>query len=346
MMTSLAAPFREPDGIVYHGMALAYALSAYVIGLIGIFAEPWVIRIPAVVLLCHGMVIAAYLIHECTHNTIFKSPDANAHLGRLLGWIAGSAYGTFEDIRFKHLRHHVDVDDIAWFDYLRLFERHPVVLRLTRCCEWLYIPAHELLMHGVMMISSFVIPERHGQRTRIVMVILIRCGIFLGVLWYFPGAALLYAAAYMLMLMILRFMDSVQHDYSYNLALYSAAPAPHRGDWDYEQEHTFSNPASISYQGLNWLTLNFGFHNAHHARPATPWYRLPALHRELFGDDPESVIPLTAQLRMFHRFRLARILERGGDVDYRPKPQGAEYLKAARAGVVYGGNAASFLTSF
>ena len=57
---------------------------------------------------------------------------------------------------------------------------------------------------------------------------------------------------------------------------------------------------------LNWLTLNFGFHNAHHARPTTPWYRLPALHFEMYGSDPKHVIPLAAQLRLFHRHRLAR----------------------------------------
>ncbi|MGH8222095.1 MAG: fatty acid desaturase, partial [Woeseiaceae bacterium] len=109
-----------------------------------------------------------------------------------------------------------------------------------------------------------------------------------------------------------------------------------------EQAHTFSNPQCFRFEIPNWLALNFGYHNAHHADTSTPWYRLPARHRELFGDDPENVIPLSAQLRIFHEQRVRRIVgNHQGD-----EPFGRDYLIAARRGQVYGGNAASFLTSF
>jgi omega-6 fatty acid desaturase (delta-12 desaturase) len=51
---------------------------------------------------------------------------------------------------------------------------------------------------------------------------------------------------------------------------------------------------SFRYELPNWLVLNFGYHNAHHAKPTAPWYRLPALHRELFGDDPTARYPAEA----------------------------------------------------
>jgi fatty acid desaturase len=54
----------------------------------------------------------------------------------------------------------------------------------------------------------------------------------------------------------------------------------HRGDRVYEQAHTFSNPLSLRHPWVNLFVLNFGYHNAHHAKPTTPWFRLPALHRE------------------------------------------------------------------
>jgi hypothetical protein len=73
-----------------------------------------------------------------------------------------------------------------------------------------------------------------------------------------------------------------------------------------------------------------------------PWYRLPAKHRELFGDDPATVIPLSAQLKIFHKQRVRRIV---GNHEG-PEPSGKEFLLAAQRGEVYGGNAASFLTSF
>ena len=159
---------------------------------------------------------------------------------------------------------------------------------------------------------------------------------------FFPRVALLYAAAYMLMLTVLRFMDSIQHDYGYTLTLFEPGSAPRRGDLAWEQEHTFSNPATFEDSVLNWLTLNFGFHNAHHSEMTTPWYRLPAKHRELFGDDPARIVPLAPQLRIFHRQRVNRIVgnHTGGE------PTGRAYLAAARKGEVYGGNAASFLTAF
>jgi hypothetical protein len=77
-----------------------------------------------------------------------------------------------------------------------------------------------------------------------------------------------------------------------------------------------------------------------------PWYRLPAYHRETFGADPGRVIPLSAQLEMYHRYRVQRVTHSGGDLDGLPTPREAEYLERARAARLYGGNAVSFLNSF
>lgn len=344
-MRSPRAAFRDPQGLVYHGVALAYALGAYGLGIAGLFhASPWVNGL-ATLLLAHGMTISAYLVHECAHNSVFRRNAPNARLGRFLCWVCGASYGTFEDIRGKHLRHHVDVDDIVWFDHERFFRDHPLCLRITRVLEWFYIPAQELIMHFILAFTSFVIPQRRDQRARNLAVIALRGGVYLATLWFFPKVALLYALAYMIMLTILRSMDSLQHDYDYNPILFSDEPPPRRGDRVFEQEHTFSNPLSFRYEWLNWLTLNFGYHNAHHARASVPWFRLPALHRELFGDDPSKVIPLWPQLVIFHKYRVQRISAVGRDEPVEA-PWGHAFLEAARAANVTGGNAASFLTSF
>jgi hypothetical protein len=74
-----------------------------------------------------------------------------------------------------------------------------------------------------------------------------------------------------------------------------------------------------------------------------PFFRLPQLHLELTGNDPQKVVPLRAQLKLYHRNRVARVHSPQPD-DY---PQGHEYLRIAQTGVgPIGGNAASFLTSF
>jgi omega-6 fatty acid desaturase (delta-12 desaturase) len=346
-MTMRVPALKYPDGLRYHGAAVAYALLAYGIGIAGLFSESWLVNLLATLLLAHGMTIAAYMLHECAHNTVFERTKANARLGRFLTWICGAAYGTYEDIRYKHFRHHVDVDDVVWFDYDRFFREHPVILRVTEALEWCYIPAHDLMMHLIMVFTSFIIPKRRGQRARNLRVIAVRGGMYVALLLVFPKVAILYAVAYMLMITILRFMDSLQHDYDYNLTLFTQTAGARNGDLVFEREHTFSNPHSLRYEHLNWLTLNFGFHNAHHEKMNTPWWRLPALHRELFGDDPEVVIPLGPQLAVFHRHRVTRVM--GGSADEgedAPEPWGREFLEAAREGRVTGGNAASFLTSF
>ena len=334
--------FNEPSGAAYHGGAVAYAVFGYALGLAGLFAESWLINLPATLLLAHAMIIAAYMVHECGHNTVFRKMKHNGYLGRGLSWICGAAYGRFEDIRFKHFRHHVDNADVVCFDYEDWFRRHLAALRITALLEWFYIPAHELVMHGVMVLTSFVIPERRDQRLRNVTVIVIRGGVFATALWWWPRVAVLYALAYLLMLIVLRFVDSLQHDYDYELTLFRKEPAARRDDTAWEQAHTFSVPLSLRYPLFNWLTLNFGYHNAHHAQPDVPWYRLPALHRELFGDDPGLVIPLWSQLRIYHRGRVKRIVKWSDSV---AQPKGADFLAAARSAQVYGGNAASFLTA-
>jgi len=342
MSFAIVEKLQERAGLRFYGGALFYALSGYVIGWAGLFSSNLLINLGAMLLLGHSMVIAAYLIHECGHNLIFKSIRDNAKLGRFLSWLCGSAYGTYEDIRYKHFRHHVDNDDVVWFDYERFFAEHPLLLHITRILEWFFIPAHDLIMHFIMVFTSFVIPQRRDQRRRNVLVIAARGGIFLALIVFLPKVALLYAIAYLFMMTVLRFMDSLQHDYPYSLTLFDFDKPPRKGNFEWEQEHTFSNPHSLKHDWLNWFTLNFGFHNAHHADMTVPWYRLPAKHREMFGDDPAAVIPLGAQLKIFHRQRVRRVVGNHEGIE----PEGKEFLRAAQRAEVYGGNAASFLTSF
>jgi fatty acid desaturase len=341
--TMILAELKQAEGLRWYGGAVAYAVVGYGAGIAGLFSASWPVNLVATLLLAHSMTIAAYLIHECGHNLVFKKQRDNTGLGRFMSWICGATYGTYEDMRYKHFRHHVDNDDVVWFEYDEWFDEHPIILKLTRALEFFYIPAHDLIMHFIMVFTSFVIPERRDQRVRNVSVILIRGGIFVVVAILFPKAAVLYAVAYLLMMHVLRFMDALQHDYPYHATLFEVGNAPHKGDADWEQEHTFSVPLSVKYPRLNWLTLNFGYHNAHHFNMNVPWYRLPELHKELTGNDPMRVIPLLSQFQLYHRNRVSRV-SNTQPVDY---PQGDDYLAMAQIGRgPIGGNAASFLTSF
>ena len=332
--------FKDEAGLVYHGLALLYVVAGYGLGVALLYHGGWLASVSGIVLLGHAMTIAAYLLHECAHHTVFRSNRNKARLGVFCTWITGSCYGTYEDIRYKHFRHHADNADIMWFDSRQWLGAHPVIAHIVLVLEWLYIPAQDVLMHGLLTVSAFAIPARGAQRTRNLAILVTRAAVFGAMLWFWPRVALGYAMAYLLMITVLRFMDALQHDYDGSTILFDKTVPPHRGDRAYEQAHTFSNPLSLRHPWLNLLVLNFGFHNAHHARSATPWYRLPALHTELFGDSPELVIPLGAQLRSFHRYRVSRVL---GDTS---TVVGPEFLRLARHGAASGGNAVSFLTPF
>ncbi len=144
-MSRLIERFWDPAGVIWHGFALLYALLGFGLGFAGLFSPAWTVNLAATLLLAHAMVIAAYLVHECAHNTVFRRNADNARLGRALTWLCGASYGTYEDIRYKHFRHHVDNDDVVWFDYEKFFLDHPVVLRLTRALEWCYVPAQPVV---------------------------------------------------------------------------------------------------------------------------------------------------------------------------------------------------------
>ena len=332
--------FKEPRGVLYHGGAFLYATGGYILGVLGLFHETWLVILASTALLGHAMVIAAYLIHECTHNTIFRKNQHNAWLGALLMWICGVPYATYEDIRYKHFRHHVDNADIVWYSLRSFGNNHPNLLKLVLFLEWFYLPIHEAVQHIMMCFVPFLIAQRHEQRIRVVAVTLVRIGLFCALVFLNWKAVVLYLVAYAFMIHVLRFMDGLQHDYGSQPIMYEDVDIPNRGNGIWEQTHTFSNMHSLKWPWANWFTLNFGYHNAHHYRPTTPWYLLPALHRELFNDDPHGVIPFKPQLAIYHRERIRRIAQRG------PPLAGDDFLRGAQRGLVQGGNGASFLVSF
>ncbi|HIL97891.1 MAG TPA: fatty acid desaturase [Pseudomonadales bacterium] len=340
---ALSIRFKDEQSARYQGGAVIYLLLGYVGGISGLTSENIAINFCATILLGHSMTIAAYMVHECAHNTVFKRNQDNARLGIFLTWICGASYGTFEDIRYKHFRHHVDNDDVVWFDYEGFFTRYPNILKAVKVLEFFYIPAHDIIMHGLMIFAPFIIPERRNQRSRTAAIFLVRAGLFVLLCLYSFKAAVLYVIAYMLMMTVLRFMDGLQHDYDYHLNLYTDERSSHKGDLVWEQVHTYSNVISFAYHFPNWLVLNFGFHNAHHAKPTTPWFRLPDLHRQLFGDELKNFITLGPQLIMFHRHRVSRIMHDDATI---PAAEGLDFLRAAQQAETDGGNAASFLTSF
>jgi fatty acid desaturase len=301
--------FRQADALLPNAAAFAYVLAGYGLGLAALLAESAWLNAVGVLLLAHALVIAAYLIHECAHNTLFTDPHHNARLGSALMWLTGACYGRYEDLRHKHFRHHVDRADVVAFDFRPLLPRYRWLLWLMQRLEWCYIPAVDLMMHSLVIVLPFRLAGRRDRRVRVLTVLAIRVALFALLAWVSLKALLLYALAYLLFLHVMRFMDVHQHTYEVWETLERPRGAQDdRFDRDYEHHNTYSNLISWRHPWLNLLVLNFGYHNAHHVRPTTPWYRLPRLHAELFGDDRAQLLPFARLLRSYHRYRVARVL--------------------------------------
>ena len=308
--------YRYPDAFLPMSLALAYALGGYAGGIAAMASGLWALWVPGVLLTAHAMVIAAYMIHECAHNSVFRDSRHNAFAGNVLCWITAACYGTYDEVREKHLRHHVDRADVVFLDYRDILRRHPLLRRIIVASEWCYVPATDLMMHALVLILPFTQAHYAANRGRVVMCLALRGSLFLALAWYAWPAALGYAIAYMLLLIVLRTMDMHQHTYEVFVTLGSGRTGPPKTfDRAYEQRNTFSNALGSS-RLLNLLVLNFGFHNAHHERPAEPWYRLPALNRQLFGGDGGRFIPFRNVLKGYHRYRASRVMnEDHGDID-------------------------------
>jgi fatty acid desaturase len=283
------------------------------------------------------MVVAAYLVHECAHMNLFRARRLNRWVGELMAWIAGAAYASFERIRHFHIRHHRDRADIARFDYKAFLLRQPDwVRRLVYALEWAYIPAVELIMHAQVLVSPFVNDALKAERLRVLLVLLSRLTLFAGLYTLQPWSLLWFALAYLLFITVMNFGDAFHHTFDQYFVTRDDQPVPMDGkNRAYEQRHTYSNLISPRYPWINLLILNFGYHNAHHERASTPWYRLPGLHRQLYAEADLQLLPYRQLWRTFHRNRLARIL----DDDYGVVGEGE-----SRADAFVGAHGVSFLT--
>jgi fatty acid desaturase len=332
--------FRYDDGMRPNVLALSYAVAGYLSGLVLLAIGGWWFAM-GVVLLAHSLVIAAYLLHECTHSTIFRAPrsgggDYHQRLAVFLSWLTGACYGDPVQIRNKHLRHHFERADICALDYRIFLAGHPRLKRLIEFGQRCGLPAVELLMHALVVLTPFGVAGSAAGRWRVVMVAGVRT-LFFVALGFAGGVSVLvgYGLAYLAFLTVLNFMDAFQHQYLLLEGLNGErGQSPTRDtsrfpvgyfSRDYENSHTWSNLISERWPALNLLVLNFPYHNIHHLQPAEPWYRLPRLHQQRIAEADKGVhtIPFSLQIRDFWRYRVHRVMAPATDDPWAVNPGAA-----------------------
>ncbi len=301
--------FKYEDAYLPNLIALSYLAVTHFGGLVFMLAEYLPLNIIGVVFFAHSMVIAAYYIHECAHNSLFKNNRYHRWLGEVLLWLCGSSYSNYESIRHKHMRHHTDRADVVSFDYRKKILQYPKLLKTIQFFEWLYVPAMEIVMHALVIILPFVKHNRRHLRLRVSTVLLLRVLYFTLLASISYKILFLYPIAYILFLIVMRFMDIHQHTYElYETLDYKRGEEVKKYDSEFEQQNTYSNLLSVKYPWLNLLVLNFPYHNVHHHQPIKPWYALPQKHKELYGDNDEQVLTFSDLVKSYHRYRVERVL--------------------------------------
>jgi len=301
--------FRHDDALFPTTLALLYILSTYFFGFGSMLSESIWLNFVGVVLLAHSMVIAAYLIHEAAHLSVFKSKKHNKWFAEFLLWITGNSYSDFDDIQRKHQRHHTDRADIVSFDFRPILEKHPIVLKTINLFEWFYIPALEVLMHLLVMVLPFIKADRKLRRKRVLIVLALRVAMFIWLASISIHILWLYPLAYFLFMTVMRFMDVHQHTYE----VYETLDKP-RGeearlrDREFEEHNTYSNLLSVKHPWVNLLVLNFSYHNVHHDQQMQPWYRLPKIHQKKYGDEYEQILTFRHLIKSFHKYRVPRVV--------------------------------------
>jgi fatty acid desaturase len=301
-------PFRYRDGIALNLAALTYAVLGWIGGIVLIAGAGPIGTICGILLIAHTLAISAYLIHECEHGTIFARTRNNDRLGAALAWMSGACIAPYAGLKEKHLRHHADRLDVVSFDYRAVLHAAPSWCRTAvLALEYVYVPAVEYLMRGLIIHHRWRLGG--AARARLIAVLALRIAAFAALGLAAPAALAAYAIAYAIFLHILRFEDAFQHTFDvYHAPDLHAAPTAMVRDRAYEHANTYSDVVSADHPWLNLLVLNFAYHNAHHAKPAEPWYRLAKLHRKLYAEDRTQVLHIRSLLASYHRHRVARVL--------------------------------------
>ncbi|QSZ40652.1 fatty acid desaturase [Sulfurimonas aquatica] len=324
-MTKIIKLFRHNDALMPNVLAWSYVLFTYIFGFMAILANDLWINAIGVIFLAHSMVIAAYFIHECAHESVFKQSRHNQILGEILLWITGNSYSDYKALKKKHVRHHMDRADIVSFDFREKLSEYPKTLKLLQTLEWFYIPALEIMMHALVIVLPFIKSNRKHLRSRVALVLALRITMFTLLASISLKVLVLYPIAYMIFLTVMRFMDVHQHTYDlYETLDQERGEEVKKYDGAFEIANTYSNLISERFAWLNLFVLNFSYHNVHHDQQMQPWYALPKLHDKLYKGNETRVLTFSKLLKSYHTYRVARIIN--ADEPYTNVHHGKDFI--------------------
>ena len=284
-------------------LVIAYTLTTYYGGIILLLYPNVWLNAVGTILVCHGLVYAAFLGHELFHGSVFKKRKLNELTAVVIRWITGMCYVPFHQAARGHIGHHLGIkpkakgkSPAAVFWALP----KPIIVGVV-ILEWLYFPVVTFLYLWWRNLSPFWQGQPLPQKLRVLLLMLARGTMFtlLGLLSF--KALSLYFFAYVAMITLARFSQTFDHTSSYNEDSESQISFT-----------TFSPLISKKHPWLDLLVLNFSYHNAHHILMSCPWYHLPALDRHVFQGHEEHHLAWADLFRNYHRFRTTRLFSPSG----------------------------------
>lgn len=182
------------------------------------------------------------LIHDATHDLVFRSPRANRWVAMLAN--VPLVFPAAMDFRAKHLRHHAHIGEPdgadtqapkSW-EFRFATTRPRTLLAYSIAPVWVWPELSRWMLYNVVVQVAFLVP------------------------WYlaFGAKALFFLGA---------------------SGVFAFAPHP-VGVRRYGEHLTLASgqPTTSYYGKLNWLSFDVGFHVEHHDLPSVPWNRLRVLH--------------------------------------------------------------------
>jgi fatty acid desaturase len=235
--------------------------------------------------LIHGVLIN-YLYggqHELSHSTVFRTRWLNAFWGRVIGFIVITPRDADQIQHFAHHRH-----TQLWRQDGELFRDsftlRSYLLRLSGIAYWRANIAALLLYAMGRVDEPYIKPAQHILVIRearlhlagyvVIAIVSVAVGSWAAVL-YWLAPMLLTKPAHQL-------QNLIEH-----------VGLPHSDD-------IFANTRSTRTNAvMRWMCWQMQYHTAHHAFPSVPFFRLKALHREIFAD--RGVVPPTMTYFGFQR---------------------------------------------
>ncbi|CAN7562096.1 fatty acid desaturase [Trinickia sp. LjRoot230] len=306
---------------------VTYTFGGYAFALYLVTRHGWLVPSAGALLMVHTMILSALLTHECMHETMAKSAALNAWLGKAMTLVSGACYVPYALLKKQHLDHHRNRVGYDGFSLTRWVAQLPAPLRqLTIGLEYMYFPVLSIAARIRSLAVPLIEPRHRRLKARIGTVLILRASGYGILFWVSPWSWLWIFSAYLGMLTILRIYDCFHHTFDV-IAL--GAPMPQL-DREYEQRNTYSSLLSAKRPWLNGIFLNYGYHNAHHARPRAHWSELPRIDEALYPATRAHCIYFNELLRWYHRHRTARVVNGLG----RPEVSGGRLLMDHYYGII------------